>query len=276
MAGQFIFHKFAAKEHAMPFIDTHTHLYQPQFKSDIDDVIKRGSDAGVEKCLLPNIDARSVHPMMSLVERYPDHCAPMMGLHPTSVKENYSDELALVEKKLTENNHPFIAVGEIGIDLYWDKTFLKEQQEAFRIQIELAKTLHLPIVIHARDSFDDIFAIMDDLNDEHLHGVFHSFSGTIEQAQKALDYGFYLGIGGIVTFKNAGLDKVVKDLPLERMLLETDSPYLAPAPYRGKRNESAYVRLIAEKISSVKNVELAQVSSITTKNAKTLFTRINE
>jgi len=255
----------------MHFVDTHAHLYQPDFNEDIDEVIQRATWAGIEKFLLPNIDRQSVKPMLALASRFPGKCLPMMGLHPTSVKENYKNELAFVKDELINNTERFIAVGEIGIDLYWDKTFLDNQINAFEYQINLAKKFHLPIVIHARESFDEIFGVLNDKNDDKLQGVFHSFSGTLEHAEQAMSYGFYLGIGGIVTFKNGGLDKILKNIPIERIILETDSPYLSPAPKRGKRNESANIRIIAERIAQIKGIPIQQVASVTTLNARELF-----
>ena len=262
---------FAGKFRFMQFVDTHTHLYQPDFKDDIENVIHGAMQAGVEKFLLPNIDRDSIAPMLNLVSNYPGKCFPMMGLHPTSVKEDYKNELAFIENELINNTDKFIGVGEIGIDLYWDKTFLDNQINAFEYQINLAKKLHLPIVIHARESFDEIFDVLNITNDDKLRGVFHSFSGTSEQAGKAMSYGFYLGVGGIVTFKNGGLDKILNDIPLERIILETDSPYLSPAPKRGKRNESANIRIIAERIAQIKNIPVQHVASVTTSNANKLF-----
>lgn len=255
----------------MHFVDTHAHLYQPDFNNDIDQVIKRAQDNGVTTILLPNIDSDSIKPMCNLAHRYPETCFPMMGLHPTSVKETYNDELKTIEKELLDNKDTYVAVGEIGIDLYWDKTYLESQIKAFKYQINLAKELKLPIVIHARDSFDEIFNVLNEVNDDSLQGVFHSFSGTIEQAMQAISYDFLLGIGGIVTFKNAGLDKVMQHIPLGKVILETDSPYLSPAPNRGKRNESSNIRLIAEKIGEIKNLSMEEIASITTANAKKLF-----
>jgi TatD DNase family protein len=255
----------------MFLIDTHTHLYSSQFDEDRNDVIQKSLDKGVQKLLLPNIDQSSIDGMMNLVVNYPNVCYPMMGLHPCSVDENVEESLKNLESFFTEN-HKFIAVGEIGIDLYWDKTFLKEQIKAFEIQINWAKKYQLPIVIHARDSFDEIFEVLDRMYDEHLTGVFHCFSGDLEQANKVLSYGgFKLGIGGVVTFKKSGLDEVLKCVSLEHLILETDSPYLAPTPYRGKRNESSYLPLVALKLSSIYGISENEIAQITTQNALTLF-----
>ena len=254
----------------MYLIDTHTHLYSEKFNDDREERIKGAINAGVLQFFMPNIDSTSVKGMKDLVNKYPDHCFAMMGLHPCSVGSNVEEELQLVELELKTGK--FIAVGEIGMDLYWDKSFQKEQEMAFRKQIQWAKQLNLPIDIHCRDAFEEILAIMDDENDENMRGVFHCFTGTLEQARHILNYGgFKLGIGGVVTFKNSGLDKVVKELGLKNIVLETDSPYLAPTPYRGKRNESAYLLNVADKISDIFEVSVAKVAEITTKNAIQIF-----
>lgn len=254
----------------MILTDTHTHLYSEQFKEDIDIVVKQSIDKGIARLFLPNIDSTSIDGMLELEKKYPENCFPMMGLHPCSVGENYLEELKIVENWLSKKD--FCAIGEIGIDLYWDKTYLKEQQEAFRTQIKWAKEKNLPFVIHCRDAFDEIFEIMDELNDEKMKGIFHCFTGNIEQAKHIINYGgFKLGIGGVVTFKNAGLDKVVEQIELTHLVLETDSPYLAPAPHRGKRNESSYLYHIADKISDIYEVSVKEVARITTNNSKDIF-----
>ena len=254
----------------MILTDTHTHLYAEQFDEDIDQVISNCIDKGISRLFLPNIDSSSINGMMRLSEQYPENCFPMMGLHPTSVKENYKEELALVEEWM--NKQKFCAIGEIGIDLYWDKTHLKEQQDAFRFQIELAKKQDLPFVIHCRDAFNEIFEILDELNDDKMRGIFHCFTGTVEQANHIINYGnFKLGIGGVVTFKNSGLDKVVEQIDLAHLVLETDSPYLAPAPFRGKRNESSYLINIAEKITEIHQTTIEAAAKITTENSKQVF-----
>lgn len=253
----------------MQFIDTHTHIFLPEFDSDRDQVIENTQKNGVEKILLPNVDSSTLKHLNNLAEKYPDFCLPMIGLHPTSVNRNYIDELKLVEDQLKTGR--YIAVGEIGIDLYWDKTFKEQQVKAFRYQIDLAKKHDLPIVIHARDSFNEIFEIMDDVIDEKLTGVFHAFTGNEKQAERVVEWGFKIGIGGIVTFKNSGLDKVVNNIDINHIVLETDSPYLAPVPKRGKRNESAYIVYIAQKIAEIKKLPLDVVAQITTNNAKQLF-----
>jgi len=254
----------------MILTDTHTHLYSEQFNDDIDVVIQNCIDKGIERLFLPNIDSESIEGMMELGVKYPNNCFPMMGLHPTSVKENYKEELALVEDWMGKQK--FCAIGEIGIDLYWDKTRLVAQQEAFRFQIELAKKHNLPFVIHCRDAFDEIFEILNELNDDKMRGIFHCFTGAVEQANHIINYGdFKIGIGGVVTFKNSGLDKVVEQLDLKHIVLETDSPYLAPTPFRGKRNESTYLYTIAEKIAEIKEVSIEEVAKLTTENSKQVF-----
>jgi TatD DNase family protein len=253
----------------MQFIDTHTHFYLDEFNFDRDKSVERARSAGVEIFLLPNIDRLSVDPLLKLADIYPDNCLPMIGLHPTSVKENFENELQIVESHLSSRN--FYAIGEIGIDLYWDKTFLEQQQTAFRYQLKLAKASNLPVAIHMRNSFEQTFSIVREEADGNLHGVFHCFPGNIHQAKQVTDLGFFLGIGGVVTFKNSGLQQVVKEIPLEFIVLETDAPFLAPEPYRGKRNESSYIPLIAERIASLKEILPAEVAQITTANARRLF-----
>jgi len=257
----------------MILTDTHTHLYAEEFNIDRDLLIREAMAKGVERFFLPNIDSTSVQSLLDLEKKYPGTCFAMMGLHPCSVKENWEDELAGVEKLFTERK--FIAVGEIGIDLYWDKTFVKEQEEAFRRQIRLAEKYDIPVVIHSRESFEEIYAILVDENRKAVHkpsrGIFHCFTGTADQARRAIDLGFYLGIGGVVTFKNSGLDKVIADIPIEHLVLETDAPYLAPVPFRGKRNQPDYLLKVAEKIAAVKNKSLEEVAAVTTRNSITIF-----
>lgn len=220
--------------------------------------------------LLPNIDIDTIDAMNSLAKDFPNNCYPMMGLHPGSVKEDWQERMEIIRKHLFEGN--YIAVGEIGMDLYWDKTFVNEQAEVFRMQVEWAKELRLPIVIHAREAFEPIFEILDEINDERLTGVFHCFTGTVEQANRAIQYGgFKLGIGGVLTYKKAELDKVLEQVDLKHLILETDSPYLPPVPYRGKRNESSYLLHVAEKLTDVYGVPLSQVETVTTENARELF-----
>lgn len=254
----------------MIFFDTHSHIYLPEFAEDRMQMLERAKQANVHKILMPNIDSSSVEPMLRLSNAYPDSYYPMMGLHPTSVKENVEEELAIVEKLLKE--HRFVAIGEIGVDLYWDTTFAPEQEEAFRCQVNMAKKYHLPIVIHARESFDVLFKLLDKLHEPDLNGVFHCFTGTQKQAEKIVnDYGFKLGIGGVLTFKNSGLAEEIKNIDTEHFILETDAPYLAPVPYRGKRNEPSYIPLIAQKLAQVKNLSVEEIAEVTTANARKLF-----
>lgn len=256
------------------FIDTHTHLFSDQFDTDRDLVVQNAISSGVEKLLLPNIDDTSITALHDLVSKYPDNCYPMMGLHPGSVDKNWKAKLAVIEKNLFENK--YIAVGEIGMDLYWDKTFQKEQADVFLQHIKWAKELKLPIVIHAREAFQEIFDIIDKVNDADLTGIFHCFTGTYEQAQHILNYGgFKLGIGGVLTYKKAELDKVIEKISIQHLVLETDSPYLPPVPYRGKRNESSYLLHIAERLAEVYQISLKEVEEITTKNAKEVFNLAN-
>ncbi|MCC7232594.1 MAG: TatD family hydrolase [Bacteroidia bacterium] len=253
----------------MLLTDSHTHLYAEEFDTDRDELLEKAVQSGVGYFCMPNIDSTSVHSMLSLEKRYPGRCFAMMGLHPCSVKENFREELNTVESWFMRRK--FIAVGEIGLDLYWDKTFVREQEEAFLFQAALADRYRVPLVIHSRESFDRIADLLQSHPKLPPQGIFHCFTGTAAQAKRAIDLGFYLGIGGVLTFKNSGLDSVITDIPLERLVLETDAPYLAPAPYRGKRNIPEYLRLIAEKIASVKNVSIDLVSEVTTANAVQLF-----
>lgn len=250
-------------------IDTHTHLYSDKFSDDRDAVIQRARNAGVELAILPAIDSNSHAAMLELEAAYPDFCPAMIGLHPVSVKENFEEELALVESELQRRK--WIAIGEIGMDLYWDKSFRQQQEVAFIRQCEWAVAYDLPICIHARESIDELLGLLTEFNDERLRGVFHCFTGTIEQGKRAIALGFYLGIGGVLTFKNGGIDKVLSEWPKNRIVLETDSPYLAPKPYRGKRNETSYLQLVAEKMAEIWKISLAEVGEITTQNARQLF-----
>ena len=254
-------------------IDTHAHLYDEQFQDELATQIEKGKNLGLERILLPNIDVESIAKMDKLVQDFPETCFPMMGLHPCYVKPEYwKEELQIIKDTLYKNPSHYIAVGEIGIDLYCDKSTLHIQQVAFVEQINWAKELNLPIVIHARDSFDELFEVLDIHNDDNLKGVFHCFSGNKEQAQKIIDYGgFKMGIGGVVTFKNSALPEVIAQFSINHFILETDSPYLAPAPYRGKRNEPSFVHLVAEKMSSIFQVSEAEIAAATTKNAVELF-----
>ena len=254
----------------MQFIDTHAHLYLEQFENDRDEMIAAAINSGVVKMFLPNIDSDTIGPMNDLCAKFPNNCFPMIGLHPSHVKENFQDELKRVKEEAATGN--YIAIGEIGIDLYWDKTYLPQQQEAFAAQLQLAKDLHLPVAIHARDSFDEIFEILDQYNDSDLTGVLHCFTGSLEQAERVIDYGgFYLGIGGVATFKNGGLDQVIPFVDLDYLVLETDAPFLAPKPHRGKRNESQYIPIIADRIANLKGIKIEEVAEVTTRNAMKLF-----
>lgn len=251
------------------FIDTHSHIYLKDFDDDRDEMIRRAIDNGIRKIILPNIDNSSIKSMINLAESYPDICYPLMGLHPTSVNNNYKDELNAVEQWLETKK--FYGIGETGIDLYWDKTYIKEQIDSFSLQIKLAKKYRLPLIIHVRNSFDEVFEVMDSLIDENLKGVFHCFTGDLAQANKILTYGFKLGIGGVLTFKNSNLDNIIKEIDLNHIILETDSPYLAPVPKRGKRNESSYLIYTAVKLAEIKYMKVEQIADITTKNAYDLF-----
>ncbi|BDD10613.1 TatD family hydrolase [Fulvitalea axinellae] len=253
----------------MELIDTHAHVFSRKFESDLDEVIGRCKSEGISKILMPNIDEESVEAMLDVERRYPDYCLPMMGIHPCSVNENWKDQVSFVEKTLGE--HKYYAVGEIGIDLYWDKSTEGIQVEALRAQVELGKSSNLPVVLHCRESIDLTIDEIAKAQDGSLTGVFHCFSGDAEQAKKALDTGLYLGIGGVSTFKNGGLDKVLPDVPLDKILLETDAPYLAPVPFRGKRNSPEYLPYIAGKIAEYQGVEVGEVARVTTKNANKLF-----
>ncbi len=257
----------------MNFTDTHCHLYHEQFSEDIEEVISRAKEAGVQRFLLPAIDSNYSKAQHQVVTEY-QNVFTMHGLHPCSVGANWEQELEHVQHNLFNEtpNSKLVAVGEIGIDLYWDKTFLQEQTHAFKIQIDWAKKLELPIVIHVREAFDEVFTVLDELNDDRLKGVFHCFTGNLNQAQHILSYGgFMLGIGGVLTFKNAGLDKVIKEVDLNHLVLETDSPYLAPHPNRGKRNEPAYIELIAKKLSHIKSIPVEEIAQITERNTNKMF-----
>ncbi len=253
----------------MIITDTHTHLYSEAFDDDRKEMMSRALDGNVSRFFVPAIDSTYTESMLQLEKEYPENVFLMMGLHPTHVKENYKDELTHVEEMLSKRK--FCAVGEIGIDLYWDKTTLGIQQEAFRHQIKLAKQYKLPIVIHCRDAFDEIFEVLDDEKDDNLFGIFHCFTGTIEQAHQAISYNMKLGIGGVVTFKNGKIDQFLNQIDLKHIVLETDSPYLSPTPYRGKRNESAYINNVLKKVSEIYNVSKKDVASITTQNSQEIF-----
>jgi len=250
-------------------IDTHTHLYLKQFKDDIDKVIQRSIDKGINKFIFPAIDSTHFDDMHDLKNKYPGSIYLMSGLHPVDVKENYREELEFVVSSL--KSHSYVAIGEIGIDLYWDKTYLKQQQDAFEFQIRLAIKNDLPIVIHCREAFDEIFEILDKENCDKLRGVFHCFTGTLDHANRAIRLGFKLGIGGVVTFKNGGIDKFLNQIDLKHIVLETDSPYLAPVPFRGKRNESSYITYVIDKLSEIYGLPIKEIASVTTKNAEKVF-----
>ncbi|THD69037.1 TatD family deoxyribonuclease [Robertkochia marina] len=253
----------------MILTDTHTHLYSEAFEEDRPEMLQRALDAGVERFFIPAIDASYIPSMLALQSQYPDHIYLMAGLHPTHVKENYLEELAAAEKMM--NDYKVYGVGETGIDLYWDKSFLKEQQEAFRIQINWAKERGLPVIIHCRDAFEEVFEVLESEKDDRMFGIFHCFTGTAKDAQRAIDCNMKLGIGGVVTFKNGKIDQFLADFPIEHMVLETDSPYLSPTPYRGKRNESAYLLNVANKMAALYDLSLDEVAHITTENSRAVF-----
>lgn len=253
----------------MVITDTHTHLYSEAFDEDRDAVIQKALDSGVQRFFIPAIDSTYTDAMLDLESKYPENVFLMMGLHPTHVKENFKEELNHVDQLFSERS--FYAVGEIGIDLYWDKTFLRQQQDAFVYQIELAKKHKLPIVIHSRDSFNEIFEILEQEKSDDLHGIFHCFTGTEEQAHRAIGYNMKLGIGGVATFKNGKIDQFLNEIDLKHIVLETDSPYLAPVPFRGKRNESSYILKVLEKLSSIYELSIEEIAAITTENSKQVF-----
>jgi TatD DNase family protein len=253
----------------MQLIDTHTHIYLPEFDSDRDEAVSRAIKNGVVRLLMPNIDLESVDKMISAENRYPGTCFSMVGLHPTSVRKDFRNQLDKLESLIPV--HKFIAIGETGIDLYWDRTFLKEQLASFRKHLELASRSGLPVVIHSRDSFPEVFSILEEFDGVKLNGVFHAFSGDLNDAERAIRMGFFLGIGGVVTFKNSGLDKIVEHVGPSNIVLETDSPYLAPVPHRGKRNESSYIGLVNRKLAGIFGMEEAEIAEITSGNATKLF-----
>jgi TatD DNase family protein len=253
----------------MSIIDTHAHLYADEFQGEINTIIHRARHSGVSAIVLPNIDLSSLQPMLQLSSAFPDICFPALGLHPTSVKENYCAELE--QLKLAFDKHKFVAVGEIGMDFYWDTTYAEQQADAFRIQIGWAVEKNLPIIIHTRKSFEETFKIVSAFKGK-VRGVFHCFSGSKEEAQRIISLGgFLLGIGGVITYKNAKLPEVLKDIPLEHLVLETDSPYLPPVPYRGQRNESSYITYIAQQLAASHNKDVSEIISVTAANARSLF-----
>lgn len=252
-------------------VDSHAHLYSDEFKEDIGAVIERARDAGVSRIYLPNIDHSSIDAMLHLADKYPGLCIPMMGLHPCSVKKGFERELYEVEEWLDKGD--FCAVGEMGTDLYWDKTFYRQQEEAFRIQCDLALKHDLPVVIHCRESIDETIELVKPFAERGLKGVFHCFTGALSQAKELTEMGFKLGLGGVATFKKGGLEPVIREISPEHFLLETDCPYLAPTPHRGKRNEPAYVKLVAEKIAEITGREVEEIGEITSQNSIALFRR---
>jgi TatD DNase family protein len=253
----------------MTIIDTHCHLYLEEFRDDIEQVIARAREYGVSRFYLPSINSEETANMLFLEAQYPEVCVPMMGLHPCYVKENYKDELAAVEDWLSKRS--FVAIGEIGLDFYWDKTFVKEQYESFNHQMQLALDRNLPIVIHTRNAMKETLETVKPFANKGLRGIFHCFSGNAEDAQEVVDMGFYLGIGGVITYKNGGLPEALANISLESMVLETDSPYLSPVPYRGKRNESSYLQYIIQRLAEVKNTTEEEVAALTTANAQKIF-----
>lgn len=253
----------------MKFTDTHTHLYVEQFDEDRKVIMQKAIDSGIDQFILPSIDKSYYERMIETQALFPDHTSLLIGLHPCHVNESLDQELEFIKSKLSGDN--YVGVGEIGIDLYWDKTFVKEQMDAFKLQIEWAKAKNMPFAIHCRDAFDEVFEVLEDTKGPEMKGVFHCFTGTQEQAELALSYNLHLGLGGVLTFKNGKINQFMQDIPLERLVLETDAPYLAPTPYRGKRNEPYYLLFIAEKLAEIHGVSLKSVADITTKNAKSLF-----
>lgn len=254
----------------MNLTDTHTHLFSEEFDSDRTEIILRAISAGVKKFFLPNIDSTSIPALLALEKQFPENCFAMMGLHPCSVNEKHEEELRVVEEWFRKRK--FSAVGEIGMDYQWDKTFISQQKDAFARQIDLAKEYSLPIIIHQRECFDDLFEIVQSKNEKSLKGIFHCFTGTLEQANKIISLGgFKMGIGGAVTYKKAELPEVLKQIDMKHIVLETDSPYLTPAPHRGKRNESSYITFVAQKVAEIKEISVEEVAEITTKNAEKIF-----
>ncbi len=256
------------------YIDSHAHIYNEQFKDQLDQTVEAALASGVGKIYMPNVNIDSIDAMLEAEYRYPDVCIPMMGLHPCEVKKGFEKDLYIIEDWLSKR--AFAAIGEMGLDYYWDQSFKEEQKEAFRVQVELAKKYGLPIVLHTREANRDSIDLVGSLKTDSLKGIFHCFSGTTEEAKEMIGLDFMLGIGGVVTFKNGGLDKVLPEIPLESMVLETDCPYLAPAPHRGKRNEPAYIPLIASKLAELKRADMDELKEITTRNALSLFKTINE
>ncbi|RYD76692.1 MAG: TatD family deoxyribonuclease [Sphingobacteriales bacterium] len=253
----------------MIFTDTHTHLYYEQDAEKQAQLMERCFENDVNRLFLPNVDVASIAMIDDLVNKYPNHCFAMAGLHPCDVKDGFEEQLDVIYKSIS--NRKIYAIGEIGIDLYWDKTTLDKQKDAFHKQINWAKNLSLPIVIHCREAFDEVFEVLESERDEKLRGIFHCFTGNLEQAKQAIDLNFYLGIGGVVTYKKAGLDAVLANIPLANLVLETDAPYLAPVPFRGKPNESSYLIYVAQKLAEIYQVSVEEIASVTTENSKKIF-----
>ncbi len=251
------------------FVDTHTHLYMDEYASDRADCVKRAVEQGVSKMVLPNVDISTIDAMWKCCDEFPKNCFPSIGIHPSDITENYQADLKIIEKELQTRS--YISVGEIGIDLYHDKTFFKEQEQAFIKQLEFAKAYQKPVVVHTRSAFEECMPILKKFQDGNLRAIFHCFSGSVEMAKRIIGEGFYLGIGGVVTFKNSNLPETLKHVNLNNLVLETDAPFLAPHPYRGNRNDSSYIPLIAEKIASIYEIGLDEVANITTQNAKDIF-----
>lgn len=253
----------------MLLTDTHTHIYYHAGTTKLQENLERCFDNDIQRLFLPNVNSASIKPVFDTAAAYPDHCFPMLGLHPCDVKENYVEELEIIRKSL--ETYKVYAIGEIGLDLYWDKSTLEIQKKAFRTQVQWAKELNLPIDIHCRDAFTELFELLEELHDDKLFGVLHCFTGSLEQANRAIELGFALGIGGVVTFKKAGLDQVVKEIDLKHIVLETDAPYLAPVPFRGKENESSYLIYIAQKVADLHQISIEKLAEITTENSKRIF-----
>ena len=251
------------------YIDTHSHIYDEAFNTDRELVFQRALEVGVEMVLLPNTDESTIKPMMDFYESHPENCRMMMGLHPEGVREDYKRHLSVIEKEM--ERQCWVGVGEIGLDLYWDKTFEKQQVEVLREQLSWAKHLHLPVSLHTREAFDLMFKVLEQEQDGNLTGVFHCFNGTKEQADIAISLGFHLGLGGVITYKNCDVKSFLNEIPLNKILLETDDPYLPPVPYRGKRNEISYMTEVAKKIAEVKQIDIKEVAETTSYNARQLF-----
>jgi TatD DNase family protein len=254
------------------YIDSHAHIYSKEFDADRQVLLEQCMDKGVNKIFMPNVDHESIDRMLEVEAKNPGHCIPMMGLHPCNVKKNFEKDLYEVEDWLKRRK--FAAIGEMGTDLYWDKTFFPQQQEAFKIQVNFAKKYNLPIVIHCRNSFRETMDLLREIRHGSLSGIFHCFSGNAEEAKEVIEIGFYLGIGGVATFKNGGLDKILPDIDLKHIVLETDCPYLAPVPHRGKRNEPAYIPLIAERVAEIKKITVDEVAAATTANSLKIFKEV--